>query len=135
MLRKIARKTLPAGSRRRIAAGRVKNLVLHGAWGPNYRYKIWVNKYEPLTISSLVDSQDVKLSIVVPAFNTPKKYIEQLIDSVISQTYPVWELLISDCPTNKAASYLIKKTFNRDNPIKFLRVKKNLGISENTNVA
>src|SRR5581483_11917413 len=54
---------------------------------------------------------------------------------VISQTYPVWELLIADGSTDKAASDLIKKTCNRDNRIKYLRIKKNLGISENTNVA
>src|SRR5437868_4626552 len=75
-VRRLARRILPPGSRRRIIAGRIKNLIIHGAWGPNYRYKIWIKKFEPLTLSPVERAQNLKISIIVPTYNTPKQYIE-----------------------------------------------------------
>jgi GT2 family glycosyltransferase/glycosyltransferase involved in cell wall biosynthesis len=36
------------------------------------------------------------ISIVVPAYNTPEKYLRELLDSVRGQFYPNWELCIAD---------------------------------------
>ena len=37
----------------------------------------------------------VKISIIMPAYNA-EKYIKESIDSIISQTYTNWELIIAD---------------------------------------
>jgi GT2 family glycosyltransferase len=36
------------------------------------------------------------ISVVVPAYNTPEKYLRELIDSLRQQVYPRWELCIAD---------------------------------------
>ena len=38
----------------------------------------------------------VRFSIVVPLYNTPEKYLKEMIESVIAQTYGNWELVLAD---------------------------------------
>jgi glycosyltransferase involved in cell wall biosynthesis len=127
-------KVLPPGSKRRIAAGRIKNLILHGTLGPNYKYKIWIKNHEPNTLSSVLQDQDLKISIVLPAYNTPDKYIQQLIDSVIGQTYKNWQLCIADGSTDETRSEAIRRISNTDERISYIKTEGNLGISGNTNM-
>ena len=37
-----------------------------------------------------------KISIVVPLYKTPEKYLRQLVETVKAQTYTNWELCLSD---------------------------------------
>lgn len=46
---------------------------------------------------------DVCFSIVVPAFHTPEQYLQDMITSVIKQTYPKWELILADATENGTA--------------------------------
>ena len=34
-----------------------------------------------------------KISIVVPLYNTPLDFLDEMLDSVVNQTYKNWELL------------------------------------------
>ena len=36
--------------------------------------------------------QDLKISILVPLYNTPEKFLREMIDSVRAQTYKNWEI-------------------------------------------
>ena len=38
----------------------------------------------------------IKFSIVVPVYHTPEKYFRELMDSVLGQTYPYFELILAD---------------------------------------
>ena len=35
-----------------------------------------------------------KISVVVPTYMTPKKFLEELIESVMAQTYPNWNSVL-----------------------------------------
>jgi glycosyltransferase involved in cell wall biosynthesis len=72
------------------------------------------------------------ISIVVPAFNTPKSYILPLVYSVASQTYQNWELVLVDASTDRKAKNLINKCADIDKRIKIFETE-NKGISANTN--
>ena len=74
-----------------------------------------------------------KISIVIPLYNTPKKYLLQLIKSVQNQTYTNWELCLADGST-EPLNYL-DKTIKKDKRIKYMILKENKGISGNTNEA
>jgi glycosyltransferase involved in cell wall biosynthesis len=37
-----------------------------------------------------------RLSVIMPVYNTPEAFLRRAIDSVLSQTYPFWELCIAD---------------------------------------
>ena len=75
--------------------------------------------------------EPIKFSIIVPAFETPKQYMEALIDCCLAQTYSNFELIIAD----GSASSLVEDTVKayEDARIRYQRLEKNGGISENTN--
>lgn len=66
------------------------------------------------------------VSIITPCFNC-SKYLSQMIDSVIAQTYQNWELLITDdCSTDN--SYDIAAAYTKkDSRIKLFKLGQNSG--------
>ncbi len=48
----------------------------------------------------------ILLSVVVPAYETPEKYLTELIQSLQQQTYPYWELILADA----SASDSVRRT-------------------------
>ncbi len=78
-------------------------------------------KYEP------------KISIVVPLYNTPKKYLLELIKYVQKQTYSNWELCFADGSTEPLS--FVEPIANKDSRIKYKILKENKGISGNTDEA
>ncbi len=84
----------------------------------------------------------LRFSIVVPLFNTPEKYLREMIESVIDQTYGNWELVLCDAsPADggagaagaSAVGRIVSEYAKADPRIKYIRLEKNGGISENTN--
>ncbi len=76
------------------------------------------------------------LSVAVPLYNTPKKYLRQMIRSVRGQTYAKWELVLAD-GSDAAHTYVREVCLSaaRDKRIRYTRIPKNGGIAENTNHA
>lgn len=80
-------------------------------------------------------SKDIKFSIVVPLYNTPEKFLSEMMDSCIGQTYGNWELCLAD-GSDKDHAYvgeIVKKYTAKDKRIKYTVLEDNKGISENTN--
>ncbi len=84
---------------------------------------------------SYVFKNPVKISILVPLYNTPKEFLEQMIDSVIAQTYGGWELCLADGSDGEHAfvGEICDKYTGKDSRIKYKKLEKNEGISGNTN--
>lgn len=74
-----------------------------------------------------------KFSIVVPTYNTPIKFLEEMIESVKQQTYSNWELCIADASQCEDTRAYLKKLNQPNVKIKYLN--KNLMISGNSNEA
>lgn len=78
---------------------------------------------------------EIKFSILVPLYNTPISYLEEMIDSVIAQTYPNWELCLadgSDAEHGEVGERVLRYT-QQDSRIRYRKLEKNLGIADNTN--
>lgn len=75
-----------------------------------------------------------KFSIIVPTFNTPIKYLREMIDSVKNQTYQNWELCIADGASSEENTIAYLKSV-QSNKIKVSFLTENLMISGNTNEA
>lgn len=76
------------------------------------------------------------ISIIVPTYKTPIKYLREMIDSVINQTYQNWELCIADgSEGDEAVEAELERYSKLDPRIKYKLLEKNLGISGNTNGA
>ena len=72
-------------------------------------------------------------SVLVPAYETDVRHFHEMIDSVQAQTYGNWELIIADAsPSDKLRREM---GYYKDSRIRYLRLKENRGISENTNAA
>lgn len=72
-----------------------------------------------------IDSNKISFSILMANYNN-EKYIKQAIKSVLSQTYPYWELIIvDDCSTDKSINII--KGFLNDKRIRLICHNENLG--------
>lgn len=79
--------------------------------------------------------KDIKFSILVPLYNTPEKFLREMIQSVIDQTYANWELCLADGSddAHEEVGRIVKEYADKDNRIRYEKLKENLGISGNTN--
>ena len=77
-----------------------------------------------------------KISIITPLYNTPKKFLEEMLDSVQEQTYSNWELCLADGSTDSYdyVGKICRSRAEKDQRIIYQKLKKNEGISDNTNV-
>ncbi len=74
-----------------------------------------------------------KLSLCVPVYNPPRQYFEELLQSILGQTYPNWELCLADASEeNSFVPELIERY--QDGKIHY-RAVENRGIAANTNLA
>ena len=93
-----------------------------------------------------VFSKDITISILVPLYNTPEKFLREMIESVINQTYVKWELCLADGSddAHKDVERICMEYVNKDTEtakafginksrIVYKKLEKNLGISGNTN--
>lgn len=81
--------------------------------------------------------KDVRISIVVPLYNTPELFLREMIESVRAQTYRNWELCMADGSdaNHQQVEKICCEYEKRDNRIHYRRLKRNNGISANTNAA
>ncbi len=76
------------------------------------------------------------ISVIMPTYNTPMQYLKKAIDSVISQSYPNWELCIADdASTNKETIETLEEYEKKYKNIKVLYRATNGHISEASNSA
>jgi len=77
----------------------------------------------------------VKISILVPLYNTPTRFLKDMIDSVVDQTYPNWELCLADASDDAHTEVhdVVMEYCSKDERIVYKKLEKNGGISENTN--
>lgn len=73
-----------------------------------------------------------RFSIVVPTYETNEIFAKDMIKSVLNQTYPNFELVISDASTTDKVEKIVR-SFD-DERITYIRNTENRGISENTNI-
>ncbi len=121
-------------------------------FGVRYTLKKLKNKFkharklrkEILCSREMLDEQrahifenQVKFSVIVPLYNTPSKYLREMINSVTAQSYSNWELCLAD-GSDAEHSYVEEQCLAfaaEDSRIKYKKLEKNLGISDNTNAA
>ena len=83
--------------------------------------------------------RQVLISILVPLYNTPKNYLKDMIDSVVNQTYPNWQLCLADGSDAEHAYVhdIVEEYRSRDDNLRerivYTKLEKNGGISANTN--
>ncbi len=77
----------------------------------------------------------IKFSILVPLYNTPRRFLTEMMDSVVNQTYENWELCLAD-GSDDQHSYvgeICREYMEKDGRILYRKLDENKGISGNTN--
>ncbi len=85
-------------------------------------------------------------SIIVPLYRTPEKYLVEMIDSVLGQTYGRLELILADATEDDSVERIVREHYEGEliahgqeqcalGRIRYCRLEKNGGISENSNRA
>ena len=78
----------------------------------------------------------VKISVAVPAYKTDDVFLREMMDSLIHQSYPNWELCIANAsPEDERMAATLKEYTAAEPRIKVLDLEENIGIAANTNRA
>lgn len=112
-------------------------------------YENWRKKYM-VTEEELIEQRQAqfvtpkKFSIVVPLYQTNPKYLREMIDSILAQTYPYWQLCMADGSPSVSIdeqkpqtelTAILEEYAAGDSRICFTTLEENEGISGNTNAA
>ena len=102
----------------------------------NEAYQQWIKFNEP-TKEEIEEQRKVKfklnpkISILVPMYNTPYNFFDELVDCLINQTYTNWELCLADGSPEQNKE--LEKIYLKDKRIKYKFLGENKGIAGNTN--
>lgn len=109
-----------------------------------YEYTDWVEKYDTMTdanraaIRRHMETLPYRpcISVIMPVYNTPEKWLHRAIDSVKSQIYPDWELCIADDASfQPAVMQILEEYASKDPRIKIALRTGNGHISAASNTA
>ena len=106
-------------------------------------YYTWLSKNFPreAELKKMAETVEVfsykpVISIIMPVFNTPERFLREAIDSVLKQVYPYWELCIADdASTQPHIRTILEEYTARDNRIKVVFRTENGHISRASNSA
>ncbi|MGZ8933268.1 MAG: glycosyltransferase [Methylobacter sp.] len=96
----------------------------------------YIPRHRPDDLQRIIEAMEQQpiFSIIVPVYNTPPELLTKVLDSVISQWYPHWELILAD---DASTSVLTKEVLAKINDpgIIVLGLPNNQGIAGATNAA
>ena len=73
------------------------------------------------------------ISIIMPVYNTPEKYLKECIDSILAQTYKEFEILIINDGSSDKTCNILSKISKKDLRINVFS-KENGGVSSARNL-
>lgn len=74
------------------------------------------------------------VSIIMPCYNM-EAYIENSIRSVLTQTYPHWELIVVDDASKDRSSEIVRRLMAEDSRVRLVSLERNGGIANARNAA
>jgi len=107
-------------------------------------YQEWIEAYDTISARDVAEMKRFAasfakrplLSIVMPVYNTPERFLREAIESIRVQTYDRWELCIADdCSTDAHVGPLLEQYRRADPRIKIIHRKNNGHIARASNSA
>ena len=108
------------------------------------RYAAWINEHEPDAAGLETQRRQnaewkdaPKISLLLPVYNPPARFLEEMLASILAQNYANWELCLVDAGSSDPGTLAVLENpqFVSDARVKITRLATNLGIAENTNRA
>ncbi|MDF5709102.1 MAG: glycosyltransferase [Nostoc sp. S4] len=106
-------------------------------------YQKWLNQNYPnrAALEKMIKTAKLlaykpTISLIMPVFNTPARFLQEAIESVLNQVYPYWELCIADdYSTDNYIREILKDYSSKDSRIKVVFRTENGHISRCSNSA
>ena len=104
-------------------------------------YGNWIRKHLPSQRVLALQRNDrlerePLISIVVPCYKTPGKYLRELVSTILGQSYLNWELILSDgSGEDSPIADLLTQVAREDVRIRVVQNNRQMPIPENTNAA
>lgn len=74
-----------------------------------------------------------RLSIAIPAYKTPERYLKEMLDSILAQTYTNWEVCIADgSPKGESLERVLHRYAEKDSRIRYQILGENKGIDQSS---
>lgn len=111
---------------------------------PLDRYESWIAQHEPGAAGLAAQrsesrgwTEKPKISLLIPVFDPPANFLEALLASIAAQSFENWEACLVDGGSSKSATARALQACQKkgDERFRVEKVKRNLGIAENTNRA
>ncbi len=109
---------------------------------PVDRYPAWIAKHEPDGDALEEQRRASKswdycptISLLLPTFNPPVGFLDELFASLAAQTYENFEVCVADGSSDEAAKESLKRWQEKEPRLRIEFLPQNLGIAENTNRA
>ena len=119
---------------------KVKDRIRQAAAVPEIRdvgriVKIMCPEDEYKRQQDTIFDKKIVFSILVPLYNTPERFLREMIESVQYQTYEHWELCLADGSDDRHGNVekICLEYADKDKRIKYKKLDENKGISSNTN--
>lgn len=107
--------------------GRISNASIEGG------YKEWLDAQVAAYAAEKPPVTGPLMSIVVPAYKTPERYLREMVESVLAQTYANWELVVVNASLEDVRlAEVLAEYAARDQRIRVVEQAQNLGIIGNT---
>lgn len=110
-----------------------------GESGQNPCYDEWFRLFEKTPSMVLTTQKSARFEIeplfsfIVPVFDTPLDYFEEMVASVRAQTYAKFELvLVNASPKNRKLKHAVAQVAQDDERVKVVTLERNEGIALNT---
>ena len=119
-------------------ARRLNQAALPPASSVDYQEWFFDQRVTPAEIKEQEKTEFVyqpKISIIVATFNTKDRYLKDMIDTVVKQTYSNWELCIADVSSSDCVKKYIEKNYQLGDKLKYVKLDQNYGIAGNMNRA
>lgn len=103
------------------------------------QYRKWLKEHYPRKGSAStrngITSSTPLISIVTPLYNTPRLFLVDAVESVLSQSYGNWELILIDDGSNEPhVKLVVEELISRDARISFIASTTRRGISAAQNL-
>jgi GT2 family glycosyltransferase len=97
----------------------------------------WNTPRREVLQQALLEAQELpKLSLVMPVFNPPVRYLQRALESVKEQVYPHWELCLANDGSDDPEIYrLLESWQSREPRLQAQHCPQNQGVSQATNAA
>jgi GT2 family glycosyltransferase len=99
-----------------------------------FQYARWI-KLNERPVPPAVLSRQPTISVAVPTYNPPAGFFDEMLRSVLAQTYAHWELCIADAGTEPQVRAALDCLASAEPRIRSVTLAENRGIAGNTNAA